>query len=91
MGELILTYLLVGLGYVVVGIFRGVHTLEKHEVRYLGTTEVVETRAVPEFIVGIVLTLLFWPAHLIFWLVYVPVHDHFAMKAWERNKPPWAT
>lgn len=54
-----------------------------------GGSEEVVTRNVPENVMAILFDLLLWWVPIAFWVIYVPIHDWRAKRAWEADPPPW--
>lgn len=46
------------------------------------------TRGLPLFFFTAVFNTLFWSVQLLFWFIFVPIHDHFALKAYRREMNP---
>lgn len=88
MSEFLIFYLGIGLLFCIESASRGVFDLSKHAVTYLRSGDkpavTKETRNIPEVVVTFLFTLLLWFIPVIFKLIYVPIHDYFAGKAWKK-------
>lgn len=81
-------YLLTGFCFVGWGVGSGQYEFGKREVTYLRSGDkpaiTKQTRQIPEQVVMMLLTVFGWPIQAGFWLIYVPIHDYFAGKAWKK-------
>ena len=86
-------YLLAGLVNVVLGLLRDRYDFKPHPVTILGrdgkpARYKPRHRDVGHNLVYLLLDLVLWPVPLIFWCVFVPIHDLLAKYAWEHGRKP---
>lgn len=90
--HLAFVYLALGGANVALSIARRRYSLKRSTVTCLraGQPPVTkETRQVADLAIAVAFDLLFWFVPILFWLIFVPIHDALAKRAWQKNSSPW--